>query len=140
MTDIMMIFGQDKIKVNSKADLITCARLLFESFDYHTPTQVFLENIQTAIDTLWELSILLLEDFTILKKTATEIVGFKRTLSLMKNAVAFLKTKDAVLQFQYNCLLSFEGKGLLSGFGGVTKFGDRLEHFNPERQSLLIPN
>lgn len=138
MTDIMMIFGQDKVKVNSKADLITCARLLFESFDRNSPTGVFKENIKTAIDTLWELSTLLLEDFVGVKKATSEIVGFKRTLSLMKNAISFLTTKDTILTFQYNSLLSFEGKGLLSGFGGVSKFGDRLDYFNPERHSLLI--
>ena len=38
---------------------------------------------------------------------------------------------------QYNLILSFESLGLLSGFGGATKFGDKIAYFNPERMTVL---
>lgn len=139
MTEIKMILNNYKIGVRSKKDLITCLQFLLESLNKYSPIGVFLENLGKSLDTIHELSDLLYNEYkeTNQQKLAREISNFKGKLTATKSSLFYIKTKEKAVEMQYNLLLSFEGLGLLSGFGGATKFGDRIEYFNPERTTVV---
>ena len=135
MTKIRMIFGKTQIGVVSKKDLITCLQLLLINLDHYSPKSIFLENIDKALETVYELSDLLKEEAD--NKLAREITSFKRKITGTRNSFNFIKTKEDAIALQYNILLAFEGLGTLTGFGGANKFGDKIDYFNPERMTIL---
>jgi len=139
MTEIKMILNNTQVGVKSKSDLLVCLQFLLESLDKFSPKRVFLENIEKSLDTVYELSNLLSDEYkaTAQQKLAMEISNFKRKLTAMKVSLVYIKTKEKAVELQYNLLLSFEGLGLLPGFGATTRFGDKIEYFNPERTTIL---
>jgi len=135
MTKIRMILGKNQVGVVSKKDLVTCLQLLLVSLNSYSPKSVFLENIDKSLETIYELSDLLKEEAD--NKLTREITSFKRKITATRNSFNYIKTKEDAIALQYNILLSFEGLGTLTGFGAATKFGDKINYFNPERSTIL---
>jgi hypothetical protein len=137
MTKIAMIINGNRVGVQTKTDLINCLQILLQSLDKYSPKDVFVDNMKTALDTIYELSELLGSEHPTNKKLVKEIIVLKRKLSLLKNSFPFIKTKEAAISLQYNIMLAFDGLGILNGFGATNKWGDKIENFNPERQSIV---
>lgn len=141
MTKIKMIFNKYEIVVTTKKDLLTCLQFLLESLDKYSPKEVFLENIGKAMDTVYELADSLQEELMEHKREHKKLIGeitaLKKKVTILKNSFRYIKTKEAAIGLQYNIMLSFEDLGLLNGFGAVTKFGDKIDYFNPERNTIV---
>ena len=137
MTKIKMIFGRNEIGVGSKKDLITCLQFLLENLDKNSPKTVFMENLSTTLETVYELADLLKSEYEGDKKLSREVTNFKRKITMIRNSFTFVDSKGAAVALQYNILLGFEGLGTLNGFGATNRHGDKIEYFNPERHSIL---
>jgi hypothetical protein len=134
---IKMIFKGSEIGVGSKKDLISCLQFILENLDKNSPKTVFMENLGTALETVYELADLLKSEYEDDKKLLREVTNFKRKISMLRNSFPFVDSKESAITLQYNILLSFEGLGPLTGFGAANRFGDKIDHFNPERHSIL---
>jgi hypothetical protein len=138
MTKIEMVYSYGKVIVKTTDDILYCMSLMLKNLNPYSPRQIFLENIAKIMETAYELSELLQEEFRNEdKKAFGQLSKFKGKLTNLRKSIDYIKTKDDALKLQYNILLSFEGLGLLNGFGACTKFGDKIEFFNPERSSIV---
>jgi|WetSurMetagenome_2_1015567.scaffolds.fasta_scaffold04369_8 hypothetical protein len=138
MTKIELVFSYGNVIVKSSEDILYCMNLMLRNLNPYSPRQVFLENINKIMEIAYELSELLQEEFRDEdKKAFGQLSKFKTKLTNLRKSTDYIKTKDDALKLQYNILLSFEGLGLLNGFGAVTKFGDKIDYFNPERNSIV---
>jgi hypothetical protein len=68
----------------------------------------------------------------------SELGKLTRLISKLKEYKEFIvhsKNKDALIVSLYNTILSYEGTGLLNGFGMSNRHGDKLKG-NPEVQTI----
>jgi paraquat-inducible protein B len=148
--EISVSYKGVKQHIKTPEDLISACNFILQVLDDYSPMETYKENMMLTINCVRELadaftmqlskrieSSTIRESKKVLEKRKKEVIKFKTKLTYMLKALEYQKTKKALLNFKYNITLGFEGLGLLNGFGAVTKWGDKIDHFDPERKSIV---
>ena len=135
-------FNGKEVKITSESDMIGYVfNILLRRADLqYSPLEAIKENLRTAVDMLCEF----LTDVRMArvkdgqKKSALGVITrMISRLNSYKEFVSKITDKDKLIVSAYNHLLSYEGSGLLHGFGMSNCHGDRLIG-NPEIVSYRV--
>lgn len=107
----------------------------------YTPIDVMKENYKEAVAVTCEFLSLVREDRVKAGMKGGELGSITRLITRLTDFKEYIEGTNSVHRLNaqvYNLVLSYEGSGLLNGFGMSNRHGDRVIG-NPETHSILPP-
>lgn len=125
-------------KLNDVRDVISFVFSIPLKHSTYPPIDVMKENLKEAVDIVCEFLAFVKQDRAAAGKKGGELGSITRLITRLNEFKDYIEDATSIdrLNVQaYNLVMSYEGCGLLNGFGMSNRHGDKILG-NPETQSI----